>query len=187
MKNKALHLFAALLLASAPVLFSSCNGGTNENNTGNNAADTTHNMSNADTSSSVKPDEIAKGTTIDVKAFGNDMSDMHYNYKEIHVPANTNVTIHLMNVSKNDAMDMKHNFVIVKPENVEKAAIAGAQAGDAHDFIPKDSSLYIAHSSLTKPGESVEFTFKTPAAGEYKFICTYTGHYQKMQGRFIVE
>ncbi len=49
----------------------------------------------------------------------------------------------------------------------------------ATDFIPPDmKDQVIGASGLAGPGETVEVTFKDPAAaGSYPFICTFPGHF----------
>ena len=53
----------------------------------------------------------------------------------------------------------------------------------------KDKNLpgVFAATKLLKPGESDTITFTAPPAGTYPFICTYPGHYPKMQGKLIAE
>src|SRR6185437_13419853 len=133
---------------------------------------------------SATPGKVASGTDGTIHAVGNNMSEMHYDVSEIDAPANSKMKITLIN----DATDpsMQHNIVIVKPGDADSVAMHGITAGIAKGFVP-DEPAVIAGSGLTKPGGKTELSFTTPAAGEYKFICTYPGHYQKMNGKFIVK
>jgi azurin len=47
----------------------------------------------------------------------------------------------------------------------------------------------IAHTGLAGAGETVEVTFKVPAAaGEYPFLCSFPGHFQAgMKGTLAVK
>jgi plastocyanin len=40
---------------------------------------------------------------------------------------------------------------------------------------------------MAEPGKTVTFEFTAPEAGTYTYICTYPGHWMKMQGTLIVE
>jgi azurin len=51
---------------------------------------------------------------------------------------------------------------------------------------PEDKRV-IAYSALALMGETVYFTFTTPTAGEYEFICSYPGHWGRMKGKFVTE
>ena len=57
-------------------------------------------------------------------------------------------------------------------------------------FIPADKKAdIIAHTELAGAGETVEVTFKVPAAaGDYPYICSFPGHYQAgMKGTLTVK
>jgi azurin len=46
----------------------------------------------------------------------------------------------------------------------------------------------IAHTGLVGPGETVEVTFKAPAAGTYTFLCSFPGHFAAgMKGTLVVK
>jgi azurin len=52
--------------------------------------------------------------------------------------------------------------------------------------VPNLDEVLIA-TKMTMPGEKTTITFAAPPVGEYKFMCTYPGHYSKMNGKFLVE
>ena len=59
----------------------------------------------------------------------------------------------------------------------------------ATDFVPPDmKAQVIAHTTLAGAGETVEVTFKVPAAGTYTYLCTFPGHFQAgMRGTLTVK
>lgn len=178
-------LSSKMLLASVVALgffVASCNNSTKTTETNTTNVDSMKKMT--DTSKAVAIGKVAEGTDITVHAVGNNMSEMHYDVSEIHTTANTKIKITLVD----DATDpsMQHNIVIVKASDMDSVATHGLSAGLAKGFVP-DEPAVIASSKLTQPGTKTEMSFTTPAAGDYMFICTYPGHYQKMQGKFIVK
>lgn len=57
-----------------------------------------------------------------------------------------------------------------------------------HDFVVKGEGVIMAKTTLVQPGKEATVTFEATEEGEYKFICTVSGHEaQGMKGTFIVE
>jgi azurin len=82
-------------------------------------------------------------------------------------------------MGKMPKMAMAHNFVLlqakVNPQTFANAAIAG---GFQNNYIaPNQKGDVIATTPLAGLGETVEVSFKAPAAGSYPFICTFPGHF----------
>ena len=51
------------------------------------------------------------------------------------------------------------------------------------DYIPASMrDRIIAHTPLSAPGETVRWSSRRPAPGDYPYICTFPGHYMMMQG-----
>ena len=179
-------LSSKILLASMVALgffVASCNNSTSTTNTSTTNADSMKKMT--DTTKTATPaGKVAEGTDVTIHCVGNNMSEMHYDVSEIHTTANTKMKITLVD----DATDpsMQHNIVIVKAADMDSVAMHGISAGLAKGFVPDEASV-IAASKLTQPGTKTVLEFTTPAAGDYMFICTYPGHYQKMNGKFIVK
>jgi azurin len=130
----------------------------------------------------INPD--APITEVSLTATGNTMTEMKFDKKEIRVPAGCTVKLSLINQSTDTSM--QHNFVLIEKDAVEKVGIEGVKAGVANNFVPDLPEVLVA-SRITMPGESLIMSFPAPPTGEYKFICTYPGHYQMMQGSFVVE
>lgn len=87
-------------------------------------------------------------------------------------------------------MAMSHNFVLLKPGNdplqIANAGIAGGFQGN---YIPPDKKdQIVAFTPLAGIGETVEVSFKAPAAGTYPFICSFPGHTAGgMKGTLVVK
>jgi azurin len=85
---------------------------------------------------------------------------------------------------------MAHNFVLLnKGVNQTEFINASVQARTT-EYIPADKKAQvIANTTLAGAGETVEVTFKVPAApGEYPFLCTFPGHAQAgMRGTLTVK
>ncbi len=73
---------------------------------------------------------------------------------------------------------MAHNFVLIKAGNDPlQFANAGIAGGFAGNYLPPDKKdQIIAFTPLAGVGETVEVSFKAPAAGSYPFICSFPGH-----------
>jgi len=175
------RLILALTLSAGLFTISCNNSTTTTTNEGSNKPDTTLKK----TEPAAPAGKVANGADIEVHAVGNTMAEMHYDVSEMHVPANTAIKITLTNDGTDAAM--QHNVVISKPEDVDSVASEGQAAGMKNGFVPNDKARVIAASGLTAPGAKTVLSFKTPEKGEYKFFCTYPGHYKQMQGKFIVE
>ncbi|HKR05501.1 MAG TPA: plastocyanin/azurin family copper-binding protein [Bacteroidia bacterium] len=121
---------------------------------------------------------------ITLKSLGNTMSEMSYDQAELKVKAGSTVKLTLINGSKDSSM--QHNFVLIEKDAMQKVADESVKAGAANQFVPNLDEVLIA-SKLTMPGEKTSITFAAPPVGEYKFMCTYPGHYSKMNGKFLVE
>ena len=85
---------------------------------------------------------------------------------------------------------MAHNFVLLnKGASVVEFATAAMNAR-ATDFVPADKKAdVLAATGLAGAGETVEVTFKVPAAtGDYPYICSFPGHFQAgMRGTLTVK
>lgn len=119
-----------------------------------------------------------------LKAQGNTMADMQYDQKEIHVLAGS--TIKLVFVNEGTDNTMLHNFVLIEEGTADAVAKAGLTAGADKNFVPASSQVLVS-TTVLNPKAKTEITFPAPEKGTYDFICTYPGHYQKMNGKFFVD
>ena len=122
--------------------------------------------------------------TILVQALGANMAKMRFDIATLAVPANKQITIALENVGTDPTMP--HNMVIVEQGTGADVGQDGLKFKDNSYVNPEDKRV-IAYSALAPMGETVYFTFTTPAAGEYEFICSYPGHWGRMKGKFVTE
>lgn len=122
--------------------------------------------------------------TIELKALGNTMKDMRFDKEEIKVPANSVVKIVLVNEGESSAM--QHNFVLCYQGTMEVTAKAALKAGPDKEYVP-DVRTVLAATPMAQPQQTVEAVFAAPEAGTYEFICSYPGHWQRTNGKFIVE
>ena len=129
-------------------------------------------------------DTNAPEIELELIAKGNTMDDMEFIPKEFKVKAGTTVILTLINQSTDGAM--QHNFVLIEDGNADKVGTFGVQAGVENNFVQEMKEVLV-YTKMLKPGESTTLKFRAPNAGRYQFICTYPGHYSKMQGVFIVE
>jgi azurin len=85
---------------------------------------------------------------------------------------------------------MAHNFVLLKLGAKQIDFANAAAMARETDFIPpamKDQVL--AATTIAGAGETVEITFKVPAApGSYPYLCTFPGHFAAgMRGTLVVK
>ena len=73
-------------------------------------------------------------------------------------------------------LNMKHNWVLAKPNTIEQIDIAAKEAGPNNGWIPNTQDI-LAHTQMISSGESDSILFKSPdQPGDYPFICTFPGH-----------
>jgi azurin len=114
-------------------------------------------------------------TTITIRSSG---TNLEFLPSRISAKQGIRVTVRYVNEGT-----LPHNLVVVKNEDdIDTLGRAAFEAGDT-DYVPlQHESLMIAHTALAAPGETVEVTFVVPPAGEYFFVCLYSGHYNMMVG-----
>lgn len=161
------------LLVGLVLFFAACSGGGNKEGQTESGSDT---KTQASTEQQV--------VELTVKTIGNTMQEMRFDHENITVPAGAKVKVTLIN--EGDDPTMIHNIVFVQEGTLEVTARAAIAAGPDKEFVP-NSPTVIAASPLAQPGETVTFEFDAPEAGTYEFFCSYPGHWQQMNGKFIVE
>jgi plastocyanin len=79
---------------------------------------------------------------------------------------------------KNNSTAQQHNWVLVNGGDDVAARVdeAGINAGPPN-YLPAGSADVIASTQMLQPGGTETITFTAPAAGTYRFICTYPAHY----------
>jgi azurin len=115
--------------------------------------------------------------------------DMKFSVTEIKAKPGETLHIQLKNVGTLPKMAMAHNVVVLKPTTkVVEFNTAGASARDTDFIAPSMKSEVLAATTLAGPGETVDVTFKVPAAGSYPFMCTFPGHFTAgMKGTIVAK
>jgi azurin len=133
------------------------------------------------------PAAAAKGVRT-VEIIGTE--DMKFSMATITAKPGEQLKVRLVVKGAMPKIAMAHNFVLLtKGAKVVDFATAAMNAR-ATDFIPADKKAdIIAHTALAGAGETVEVTFKVPAAaGEYPYLCSFPGHFQAgMKGSLVVK
>jgi len=108
-------------------------------------------------------------------------------YEETEFTVSAGQTVELTFENTASAPRLKHNVVVLNErptENLFRRVGQAALQGD--DFVPDDPAV-LAGTALADPGETVSVTFTAPEeAGDYGYVCTFTGHWSTMQGTMRV-
>ena len=114
---------------------------------------------------------------------------MKYSVSALTAKPGESIRLKLTNKGTMPKMAAAHNFVLLKKGTDMSAFTTAAVMAQATDYIPaKFKDQVIASTKLAGPGESVEVTFKAPAApGTYDFICSFPGHFATMKGTLTVK
>jgi azurin len=85
---------------------------------------------------------------------------------------------------------MGHNWVLTRTADYQAVAMEGMNAGLANDYLVPGDERVIAHTKIVGGGESDTISF-SPAeleVGEdYRFFCSFPGHWSVMYGDFVVQ
>jgi len=177
------HLVLSLVLAAAPLAAQATSGTQKPAPTAKPAPPT---QKPADTAGAKPAAGAAKGVRT-VELVGTE--DMKFSLANITAKPGEQLRVRLIAKGSMPKIAMAHNFVLLKKgANVTEFAQAGMNAR-ATDFVPPEKKAdIIANTPLAGAGETVEVTFKVPAAGEYPFLCSFPGHYQAgMKGTLTVK
>ncbi len=174
------QMFASILIASASLMSTSA---------APQAPPATQKPAAPDTqkpaSTAAKPS--AKGVRT-VEIIGTD--DMKFSVTAIQAKPGEQLRVRLISKGAMPKIAMAHNFVLLQKGANQVAFVTESAAARETDFIaPKLKDQVIAATGLAGAGETVEVTFKAPAApGEYPFLCTFPGHFQAgMRGTLTVK
>ncbi|WP_299821803.1 plastocyanin/azurin family copper-binding protein [uncultured Pontibacter sp.] len=122
---------------------------------------------------------------VTLKAVGNSLEEMKYDLDTLEVSAGTLVKLTFIN--EGSEQSMIHNVVITQPDKYKLVALAGAKIGAPGNYVP-ESDIVIAASPLALPGQTVEVEFNAPTTtGYYSYVCTYPGHWERMNGVLLVK
>jgi azurin len=124
--------------------------------------------------------------TIEISA----ADDMKYDKTTIEAKPGETIKIKLTPKGTMPKIAMSHNVVVLKLGTDAAAFVAAGATAQATQYIaPDKKTQVIASTPLAGNGESVEATFKVPAAaGSYPFVCTFPGHFAAgMKGNLVVK
>lgn len=170
-----MRLFKYVFMLLSFTLFLACGGGEEKKEEKKSVTIGNTNASKKESSNSVN-----------IGLTGNDL--MQFNKKEIRVKAGQEVTVTLRHIGKLELMVMGHNFVLLKQGvDLPTFANAAAEVGKDGDWIPNNGEDIIAHTNMIGGGQTASVTFTAPEAGSYDFLCSFSGHWATMKGKFIVE
>jgi len=112
-----------------------------------------------------------------VELTGNDL--MKYNVTAISAKPGELLHVKLKNAGTLPKVAMAHNFILLAKGTDPAAFTNAAATASATGYVPAQfKEKILASTPLAGPGETVEATFKAPAApGEYVFLCSFPGHF----------
>ena len=115
--------------------------------------------------------------------------NMKFDKTEITARPGETLRIVVKNTGSMPKLAMAHNFVLLKPGTDQVEFNTAAFSARETDFIPASmKAAVIANTPLAGAGETVETTFKAPAAGTYNFLCSFPGHFALgMRGTLTVK
>jgi len=174
------HLLVSLLLAAAPV-YSQATAPKTPPAPSKPAADTTQKPAPAAAAAA------GKGVRT-VEIIGTE--DMKFSVTNIAAKPGEQIKVRLVVKGSMPKIAMAHNFVLLNKGVNLTEFINASMGASATAYIPADKKAQVvASTALAGAGETVEVTFKVPAApGEYAYICTFPGHAQAgMKGTLTVK
>ena len=129
---------------------------------------------------------VAHADPCKLEITGNDM--MQYDKQLLSAPATCKeITLTLHHSGKQPKTVMGHNWVLVKASDFNAVAQAGLGAGLANNYVVPGDQRVLAHTKVVGAGESASVTFPSSIlvkGGDYRFLCTFPGHFALMHGVF---
>lgn len=129
-------------------------------------------------------EELSKLDTIKITLNSNDK--MQFDKTEINVFEGRTIILTLHHTGTMPLKAMGHNFVLLTKETAISAFAKEALKAKENQYIPTDGKHVIAYTDLIGGGQSASVTFKAPEKGIYDFLCSFSGHYSIMKGKFNV-
>lgn len=110
---------------------------------------------------------------------------LRFDIEEIKVYEGQTIQLTLKHEGTMPSTAMGHNFVLkengVPLFDFGEKAMRSVNTG----YLPAEN--VIVGSTVIGGGETTTVEFKAPKKGSYDYLCTFTGHYPVMNGRFIVK
>ncbi len=171
---------ASILLASAPLLPTAALAQT--------PASKTPAAQAPATPKTQKPASPAAKGVRTIEIVGTD--DMKFSVTNIAAKPGEQLRVRLVTKGTMPKIAMAHNFILLRKDaSAIKFVGASALARETDYIAPEMKDQVIAATALAGAGETVEVTFKVPAAtGEYPYVCSFPGHFQAgMRGTLTVK
>ena len=115
---------------------------------------------------------------------------MQFDKKQLSVPASCKeVTLTLAHSGQLPKSAMGHNWVLSKADDMQAIANEGMAAGAGNSYVKPEDPRVIAHTDIIGGGESTSITFSITDLdpnGDYRFFCSFPGHWAIMQGSFSI-
>ena len=115
---------------------------------------------------------------------------MQFSKDELTVDAScTEVELTLTHSGSLPRNAMGHNWVLTREADAQAVNQDGMQAGLENDYVKPGDERVIAHTPVIGGGEEATVTFSIEnldAGGDYKFFCSFPGHFMIMQGKFRI-
>jgi len=115
---------------------------------------------------------------------------MQFSSDELTVDAScTEVELTLTHSGSLPRNAMGHNWVLTTQADASAVNQDGMQAGLDNQYVKPEDERVIAHTPVVGGGEEATITFSIEnldADGDYKFFCSFPGHFGMMQGEFRI-
>ncbi|MCL1094851.1 azurin [Shewanella kaireitica] len=116
---------------------------------------------------------------------------MQFDKKQLSVPASCKeVTLTLTHSGQLPKSAMGHNWVLSKAADMQAIANEGMAAGAGNSYVKPEDTRVIAHTDIIGGGESTSITFSITdldPKDDYRFFCSFPGHWAIMQGSFSIK
>ena len=116
--------------------------------------------------------------------------DMKFSLATITAKPGEQLRVRLVAKGAMPKVAMAHNFVLLNKGASPVDFVSAAVMASATDLHPRRKKAdVVAQRALAGAGETVEVTFKVPAAaGDYPYLCSFPGHFQAgMKGTLSVK
>jgi azurin len=115
---------------------------------------------------------------------------MKFSLTNITAKPGEQIRVRLISKGAMPKVAMAHNFVLLNKGVSQVDFVSAAVMASATAYIPEAKKAdIVAFTPLAGAGETVETTFKVPAAaGDYPYLCSFPGHFQAgMKGMLSVK
>ncbi|NOK58877.1 MAG: auracyanin [Chloroflexi bacterium AL-W] len=112
-----------------------------------------------------------------------DPSGFAYQQTEVAVPVGEQISVTFENAS-----NVEHNWVLVRGgEDVAQTVNTEGNAAGGPTYLPEDQSNIIAATAMLEGGSNETITFTIDEPDDYRYICTFPGHYPTMAGTLTAQ